>query len=150
MRGHPDNAVLGLRTRLASAIEFRGYTIRRLADETRIPYRSLQSYLLGERSMSADAVRRVAETLCVSADWLLTGRPAVFDPTAIAICLSLIEDVRGLSGSKASFEECAALFERFYWRETVRLFPPDPSARIAAELRPAKRRARSRKRTGAD
>lgn len=116
--------------RIRHAMDARRLTIRVLADRTAVPYSSLRSYLDGRHAMPADVAARVARTLEVSCDWLLSGAPA-FDQAPLAMCLRLIEDVRVLSDHKVGFDECAVMFSRFYASEIERSISPPPPRRPA-------------------
>jgi hypothetical protein len=83
-------------------------------------YRTVQSWLLGERRIPADAVAPLAAALGTSTDWLLLGRAAVFDRQILVDHLDLIEQVRQLSKHQTSFDECAELFIRLYEHEYMK------------------------------
>ena len=64
--------------RLKDVIESQSLSIKAFADKTETPYRSMQSYLLGERSPSADILVKVTECFGVNANWLLLGEGEMF------------------------------------------------------------------------
>ncbi|MGQ0286409.1 helix-turn-helix domain-containing protein [Pasteurellaceae bacterium 22721_9_1] len=64
--------------RLKDIIESQSLSIKAFADKTEIPYRSVQSYLLGERSPSAEILIKVTECFGINANWLLLGEGEMF------------------------------------------------------------------------
>jgi hypothetical protein len=76
----------------------------------------LQNYFLKKREMPSGVVAKIAVVLDVSADWIISGQGARLAEKTVADCLNMIEQVRGLSGHKVSFEECAQMFANFYDR----------------------------------
>ncbi len=59
--------------RLKAAMAARRFSIKKLATQTGIPYRTLQNYLLQMHGLPAGALGRICKTMSVSADWVLTG-----------------------------------------------------------------------------
>ena len=57
--------------RLKRAIKLRGYTQEKLAEKCGITEVTLSRYVRGGREPRAGAIRKIAEILNVSADWLL-------------------------------------------------------------------------------
>lgn len=57
--------------RLKRAIKLRGYTQEKLAEKCGITEVTLSRYVRGGREPRAGAIRKIAETLNVSTDWLL-------------------------------------------------------------------------------
>lgn len=66
---HVEN---GVSDRLRLFIELRGQSIREFADETGVPYRTLQDYVAGKRRPGADHLIRMA-SVGIDINWLLTG-----------------------------------------------------------------------------
>lgn len=59
--------------RLKSAIESKGLNIKEASELCRIPYRTLQNYLLEQREPNARNLLLIRTHLGVSIDWLLSG-----------------------------------------------------------------------------
>ncbi|GER92306.1 XRE family transcriptional regulator [hot springs metagenome] len=52
--------------------------LKQFALKCNIPYRTLQSYISGEREPGASNLFKIATQLCISIDWLLTGEGEMF------------------------------------------------------------------------
>ena len=63
-----------VKSRLERAIELSGSNYKEFALKCGIPYRTLQSYLSGEREPGAINLTRIATIVHISIDWLLTGQ----------------------------------------------------------------------------
>ncbi|MCW6569408.1 helix-turn-helix domain-containing protein [Yersinia ruckeri] len=68
---------MSIKERLREAMDVKGLTIKALSDLSKIPYRSLQNYLRGEREPNAEALVALGTHLGISIDWLLTGKGEV-------------------------------------------------------------------------
>ena len=68
---------MSIKERLREAMDAKGLTIKALSDLSKIPYRSLQNYLRGEREPNAEALIALGTHLGISIDWLLTGKGEV-------------------------------------------------------------------------
>lgn len=68
---------MSIKERLREAMDANGLTIKALSDLSKIPYRSLQNYLRGEREPNAEALVALGTHLGISIDWLLTGKGEV-------------------------------------------------------------------------
>ncbi|MBD8144637.1 helix-turn-helix domain-containing protein [Pantoea agglomerans] len=68
---------MSIKERLREAMDSKGLTIKALSDLSKIPYRSLQNYLRGEREPNAEALVALSTHLGISIDWLLTGKGEV-------------------------------------------------------------------------
>ncbi|AKZ83212.1 MULTISPECIES: helix-turn-helix domain-containing protein [Enterobacteriaceae] len=68
---------MSIKERLREAMDAKGLTIKALSDLSKIPYRSLQNYLRGEREPNAEALVALSTHLNISIDWLLTGKGEV-------------------------------------------------------------------------
>lgn len=64
---------MSINTRLYTLLEARGLSIKQLAEQADLPYRTLQNYLHGVRPPSADALARLCTCTGVDANWLLLG-----------------------------------------------------------------------------
>ena len=64
---------MSIKERLREAMDAKRLTIKALSDLSKIPYRSLQNYLRGERVPNAAALVALSTHLNISIDWLLTG-----------------------------------------------------------------------------
>lgn len=65
---------MSIKERLRESMDGKGLTIKALSDLSKIPYRSLQNYLRGEREPNAEALVALSAHLGISIDWLLTGK----------------------------------------------------------------------------
>ncbi|EEZ6284044.1 TPA: helix-turn-helix transcriptional regulator [Escherichia coli] len=65
---------MSIKERLREAMVAKSLTIKALSDLSKIPYRSLQNYLRGEREPNAEALVALGTHLNISIDWLLTGK----------------------------------------------------------------------------
>ncbi|AXX04236.1 XRE family transcriptional regulator [Escherichia coli] len=65
---------MSIKERLREAMDAKSLTIKALSDLSKIPYRSLQNYLRGEREPNAEALVALSTHLNISIDWLLTGK----------------------------------------------------------------------------
>ncbi|HBB9614264.1 TPA: helix-turn-helix transcriptional regulator [Escherichia coli] len=65
---------MSIKERLREAMVAKSLTIKALSDLSKIPYRSLQNYLRGEREPNAEALVALSTHLNISIDWLLTGK----------------------------------------------------------------------------
>ncbi|HFK4062740.1 TPA: helix-turn-helix domain-containing protein [Kluyvera ascorbata] len=68
---------MSIKERLREAMDAKRLTIKALSDLSKIPYRSLQNYLRGEREPNAEALVALGTHLGISIDWLLTGKGEV-------------------------------------------------------------------------
>lgn len=68
---------MSIKERLREAMDAKSLTIKALSDLSKIPYRSLQNYLRGEREPNAEALVALSTHLNISIDWLLTGKGEV-------------------------------------------------------------------------
>ncbi|AMO48467.1 phage repressor protein [Enterobacter sp. FY-07] len=88
---HPNGYVklryvqMSIKERLREAMDTKGLTIKALSDLSKIPYRSLQNYLRGEREPNAEALVALSTHLGISIDWLLTGREQIPSEEIIAV-----------------------------------------------------------------
>lgn len=64
--------------RLREALNSLGKNIKEAAEASKIPYRSMQNYLRGEREPGAEALAAINEHLGISIDWLLTGEGTMY------------------------------------------------------------------------
>jgi len=64
--------------RLKFLIELLKVNIKEFSAKTGIPYRTVQSYLLGERQPNYENLQKIATHLSVNINWLLTGEGEVF------------------------------------------------------------------------
>lgn len=96
--------------RIRQAMTVRGYTLRRMATEIGMPYRTLQDRLSGRQTIPVEALDKIATALRVSADWLLFGRRAAFDPVILSEALDTL-DGQGLM----SLRQRAKWLADMYW-----------------------------------
>lgn len=59
--------------RLRQACKAKGLNITEFAKKNKLPYRTAQGYLLGDREPGADSLRKICTHLGVNINWLLTG-----------------------------------------------------------------------------
>lgn len=64
--------------RLKILMDLLKINIREFSNKTGIPYRTIQSYLLGERQPNYENLQKIATHLCVNLNWLLTGEGEPF------------------------------------------------------------------------
>src|SRR3546814_16724983 len=91
-----------------------------LSKEAGIPYGTLQGYLLERHPMPAEALGKIAEILDVSADWLISGKPARLDTHCAGMALLRLEEMR--TGAQSVGHEIddhsdGQLFADFYTHE---------------------------------
>lgn len=53
-------------------------SIKEFAEKGKIPYPTMQSYLLNKRRPSAENINKIARTFNINSDWLLTGQGDMF------------------------------------------------------------------------
>lgn len=112
-------------SQIRGAMARRRLNMRGLSDLTKIPYRTLQGYLLGRYPTPADALARIAEALGVSADWLIFARPATLDRHCLAIAISLLDETRNAAkktGHDLSLLSLSQMLSDFYEGEYLRLY----------------------------
>src|SRR3546814_3512616 len=90
-----------------------------LSKEAGIPYGTLQGYLLERHPMPAEALGKIAEILDVSADWLISGKPARLDTHCAGMALLRLEEMR--SGAQRVGHEIAVLSAGQLDRKSTRL-----------------------------
>ena len=101
--------------RLKQLMSARKFTIKKLSDQTEIPYRTLQSYVQGKHTIPAVTLAKCARTLGVGVDWLLSGQPAVLDRKTLKDCLQCLEEFRAeKEGTEWSGDYYASQFEILY------------------------------------
>lgn len=64
---------MGIGRRIRAAIEAQGLTLKQAAEQSGIPYSSLQNWAGGHREPRPDALISLGSQLGISIDWLLTG-----------------------------------------------------------------------------
>lgn len=69
---------MSISNRIREILEKRSLNIKGFAEVTSIPYRSVQNYLLEERSPNAEALIKMNKTLGVNLNWLITGNGSMF------------------------------------------------------------------------
>ena len=69
---------MSINKRLKMVIEDNGMSIKEFSELCDIPYRSIQNYLLGERNIGADALKKVCTRLGININWLLTGEGSMY------------------------------------------------------------------------
>lgn len=79
--------------RVRAWMRVRGLDIRSLSTSSGIPYRTLQNYLAGTRSMPASALHAICRALDISADLILFGGPKI-DQDALITAVASYERMR--------------------------------------------------------
>ncbi|GAB4366867.1 MAG: hypothetical protein Kow00114_25110 [Kiloniellaceae bacterium] len=109
-------------------------TMKGLSKEAGIPYGTLQGYLLERHPMPAEALGKIAEILDVSADWLISGKPARLNTHCAGMALLQLEEMRssaGKVGHEIAIISAGQLFADFYAQEYRRTHnagaPADPA-----------------------
>ncbi|HED4454457.1 TPA: helix-turn-helix transcriptional regulator, partial [Pasteurella multocida] len=69
---------MSISNRLREVMELKGLSIKALSELLDMPYRTLQNYLLNERTPSADALIKISQTLNVDLNWLMIGEGEMF------------------------------------------------------------------------
>lgn len=80
---------MNINNRLKEALKDLNLSITDAAKAAKIPYRSMQNYLRGEREPGAEALTSISEQLGISIDWLLTGQGTMYrDKTSTGVDLT--------------------------------------------------------------
>lgn len=74
----PEHTALGIPGRLRHALKKVGVSIARAAELCDIPYRTLQNYLLENRSPASDVLQKICNKFSINGHWLLTGDGNIF------------------------------------------------------------------------
>lgn len=70
---------MSITNRLREIMEYKGFNTKTFAKLLDMPYRTLQNYLLNERSPSADVLIKVSNVLNVNLNWLMCGKGDMFN-----------------------------------------------------------------------
>ena len=92
--------------RIAALRSAKGLNQKQLAEKLNVSPSSVGMYEQGRREPSLDLIVEMAEILCVSIDFLLTGRPAAPEIDDRATCHQLIHDSLLPFGGKVCFASC--------------------------------------------
>jgi transcriptional regulator with XRE-family HTH domain len=82
-RQNVDEAAAGLLDRLKTAMAARGVNMKELSERVGVPYRTLQGYLLGKRTIPIHLLRMLSRELNANAHWLLCGYEGLIDRTVL-------------------------------------------------------------------
>ncbi|EHO46626.1 helix-turn-helix domain-containing protein [Haemophilus sp. oral taxon 851] len=69
---------MGISNRLREVMEYKGVNIKTLAELLNMPYRTLQNYLLNERTPSAEVLIKVRDIMNIDLNWLMCGEGNMF------------------------------------------------------------------------
>lgn len=69
---------MSISERLKQVIDNNNMSIKEFSELSDIPYRSLQNYLLEERNIGAEALKKICTRLSVNINWLLTGEGTMY------------------------------------------------------------------------
>jgi len=69
---------MSIKERLREVMLFNNMNMKCFSKTCSIPYRSLQNYLLGERTVGTNALIKINTHFGVNTNWLLTGKGQMF------------------------------------------------------------------------
>ncbi|QRN41295.1 MAG: helix-turn-helix domain-containing protein [Neisseriaceae bacterium] len=69
---------MSINNRLRYVMENKSLNIKTFAELLNMPYRTLQNYLLDERTPSADILTKIGSVLNVDLNWLMCGKGEIF------------------------------------------------------------------------
>ncbi len=64
---------MSITERLKSVMESKNMSIKMLSEQLDIPYRTLQNYLLNERTPSVEVLVKISQFLKIDLNWLILG-----------------------------------------------------------------------------
>ncbi|OOF67087.1 transcriptional regulator [Rodentibacter pneumotropicus] len=69
---------MSIDSRLREVMDCKGLNIKTFAELLEVPYRTLQNYLLNERTPNVEVLIKISELLDVDLNWLMCGKGAMF------------------------------------------------------------------------
>lgn len=64
--------------RLKQVMEVKGFNLKTFSEQTDIPYRTLQNYILTNREPSAESLTKLHSQLGINLNWLMSGKGDMF------------------------------------------------------------------------
>lgn len=64
--------------RLKQVMEVKGFNLKTFSEQTDIPYRTLQNYILTNREPSAESLNKLHSQLGINLNWLMSGKGEMF------------------------------------------------------------------------
>ena len=64
--------------RLKQVMEVKGFNLKTFSEQTDIPYRTLQNYILTNREPSAESLTKLHSLLGINLNWLMSGKGEMF------------------------------------------------------------------------
>lgn len=64
--------------RLKQVMEVKGFNLKTFSEQTDIPYRTLQNYILTNREPSAESLTKLHSQLGINLNWLMSGKGEMF------------------------------------------------------------------------
>ena len=64
--------------RLKQVMEVKGFNLKTFSEQTDIPYRTLQNYILTNREPSAESLIKLHSQLGINLNWLMSGKGEMF------------------------------------------------------------------------
>ena len=64
--------------RLKQVMEVKGFNLKTFSDQTDIPYRTLQNYILTNLEPSAESLAKLHSQLGINLNWLMSGKGEMF------------------------------------------------------------------------
>lgn len=64
--------------RLKQVMEVKGFNLKTFSEQTDIPYRTLQNYILTNREPSAESLAKLHSQLGINLNWLMSGKGEMF------------------------------------------------------------------------
>ena len=77
--------------RLKQVMEVKGFNLKTFSEQTDIPYRTLQNYILTNREPSAESLAKLHSQLGINLNWLMSGNGEMFTNNTETIDLTQLE-----------------------------------------------------------
>ena len=72
------NTQMNTSERLKQVMEVKGFNLKTFSEQTDIPYRTLQNYILTNREPSAESLTKLHSQLGINLNWLMSGKGEMF------------------------------------------------------------------------
>ena len=72
------NTQMSTSERLKQVMEVKGFNLKTFSEQTDIPYRTLQNYILTNREPSAESLTKLHSQLGINLNWLMSGKGEMF------------------------------------------------------------------------
>ena len=73
-----ENTQMSTSERLKQVMEVKGFNLKTFSEQTDIPYRTLQNYILTNREPSAESLAKLHSQLGINLNWLMSGKGEMF------------------------------------------------------------------------